>query len=118
MKRSKILRTLIAGGFLSALLCSAAHAVTAQPGAQFEVTRHYALQGAERWDYVAYDPVRHHLFVSRDSHVQVVDTHTGKLVGEIENTDGVHGFAFVQDRKLGFVTNGRANTITVVISIR
>jgi YVTN family beta-propeller protein len=43
-----------------------------------------------------------------------VDTHTGKLFGEIENTDGVHGFAFVQDRKLGFVTNGRANTISVI----
>jgi YVTN family beta-propeller protein len=37
-----------------------------------------------------------------------------ELFGEIENTDGVHGFAFVQDRKLGFVTNGRANTITVI----
>lgn len=114
MKRSNILQTLVAASVLSALLCSAAHAVTAKTGAQFEVTRHYTLGGAERWDYVAYDAVRHHLFVSRDSHVQVIDTRTGKLFGEIENTDGVHGFAFVQDRKLGFITNGRANTITVI----
>jgi YVTN family beta-propeller protein len=63
---------------------------------------------------VAFDAVRHHLFISRDTHVQVVDTRTGKLFGEVENTDGVHGFAFVQDRKLGFITNGRANTITVI----
>ena len=111
MKRSNILQTLFAGSLLSALLCSA---VSAKDDAHFEVTRRYALQGAERWDYVAYDPVRHHLFVSRDDHVQVIDTHTGKLFSEIENTDGVHGFAFVQDRKLGFVTNGRANTITVI----
>jgi YVTN family beta-propeller protein len=105
---------LIAGGLLSAWLCSAAHAATAQADTQFEVARHYTLEGGERWDYVAYDPVRHHLFVSRDSHVQVIDTRTGKLFGKIENTDGVHGFAFVQDRKLGFITNGRANTITVI----
>ena len=111
MKRSNIMQTLVAGSLLSALLCSA---VSAKADAHFEVTRRYALQGAERWDYVAYDAVRHHLFVSRDDHVQVIDTHTGKLFSEIENTDGVHGFAFVQDRKLGFVTNGRANTITVI----
>jgi YVTN family beta-propeller protein len=114
VKRSSIVQTLVAGSLLSALLCSAAHAVSVKTGAQFEVTGHYLLDGAERWDYVAYDAVRQHLFVSRDSHVQVIDTRTGKLFGEIENTDGVHGFAFVQDRKLGFVTNGRANTITVI----
>ncbi|HEX3636405.1 MAG TPA: hypothetical protein VHV99_13090 [Paraburkholderia sp.] len=114
MKKNNILRTLLASGLLSAGLCGAAHAVTTKADAQFEVTKHYTLDGAQRWDYVAYDPVRHHLFVSRDNRVQVLDTHTGKLFGEIENTDGVHGFAFVQDRKLGFVTNGRANTISVV----
>ncbi|WP_175108562.1 YncE family protein, partial [Pararobbsia alpina] len=108
------MQTLIAGSLLSASLCCVAHPVTAKADVHFEVTRRYALQGAERWDYVAYDPVRHHLFVSRDDHVQVIDTHTGKLFGEIEHTDGAHGFAFVQDRKLGFVTNGRANTITVI----
>lgn len=114
MKLKHVLQTAIAAGVASMLALTAAHAATTQPGAPFEVTRHYGLDGAEQWDYVAYDPVRHHLFVSRDTHVQVVDTNTGKLVGEIANTDGVHGFAFVQNRKLGFVTNGRANTITVI----
>jgi YVTN family beta-propeller protein len=114
LKQNNILRTLLVSGLLCAGLSGAAHAVTFKADAQFEVTKHYRLDGAQRWDYVAYDTVRHHLFVSRGDHVQVLDTHTGKLFGEIENTDGVHGFAFVQDRKLGFVTNGRANTITVV----
>lgn len=120
MKRSTILRTIIASAVLSTCLGSVAYALTtkeanaSKAGRQFEVTQRFALEGAEHWDYVAYDSVRHHLFVSRDNHVQVIDTRTGKLFGEIENTDGVHGFAFVQDRKLGFVTNGRANTITVI----
>jgi YVTN family beta-propeller protein len=114
MKLKNVLQMLIAGGVGSMLALAAAQAATARADAQFEVAKHYGLDGAERWDYVAYDPVRHHLFVSRDTHVQVIDTRTGKLFGEIENTDGVHGFAFVQDRKLGFVTNGRADTITVI----
>lgn len=96
------------------LLCGTARAAPAGNHGQFEVAQHYALGGADGWDYIGYEPVRHHLFISRASHVQVVDTQSGKLVGEIADTDGVHGFAFVQDQKLGFVTNGRADTITVV----
>jgi YVTN family beta-propeller protein len=114
MKLHHVLRSLIVVGAVSMLAVSATHAANVSPEAQFAVVKHYALAGSERWDYVAYDPVRHHLFVSRDTHVQVVDTRTGKLFGEIANTDGVHGFAFVQNLKLGFVTNGRANTIAVI----
>ena len=114
MKLKHVLKTLAVGSVASILALAAAQAATAKAGTLFEVTKHFGLEGAERWDYVAYDPVRHHLFISRDTHVQVIDTNTGKLFGEIANTDGVHGFAFVQNRKLGFVTNGRANTITVI----
>jgi YVTN family beta-propeller protein len=102
-------------GLASALLLGgAAQAAPTKSDVPFQVTKRYALGGNEGWDYVGYDAVRHHLFISRASHVQVMDADTGKLVGEIPNTDGVHGFAFVQDRKLGFITNGRADTVTVV----
>jgi YVTN family beta-propeller protein len=114
VKMKNVLQTLITSSVISVLAVAAAHAATMKPDAQFEVVKHYGLDGDERWDYVAYDPVRHHLFVSRDTHVQVVDTRTGKVFGEIAHTDGVHGFAFVQDLKVGFVTNGRADTITVI----
>ncbi|RXZ36621.1 YncE family protein [Oxalobacteraceae bacterium CAVE-383] len=79
---------------------------------QFARTKKYALGGIDRWDYLGIDPVRHHLFISRASHVQVLDTDTGKQVADIPDTDGVHGFAFAQDRKLGFITNGHADTVT------
>ncbi|CAM2156600.1 YncE family protein [Pararobbsia alpina] len=80
----------------------------------FAVEAHFQLPGTERWDYVGFDAVRHHLFVSRDTYVQVVDTESGHRVGQIANMSGVHGFAFAQNHKLGFVTNGRGNTIAVV----
>lgn len=56
--------------------------------------------------------MRRHLFISRASHVQVLDADTGKQIADIPDTDGVHGFAFVQDLKLGLITNGHADTIT------
>jgi YVTN family beta-propeller protein len=117
MKRKHILHTLIALGMASMLPLSGAQAATAATAsgtAAFEVTKHYHLDGAERWDYVAYEQKHHRLFISRETHVQVIDANTGKLVGEIAGTEGVHGFAFVPERKIGFVTNGRADTITVI----
>jgi YVTN family beta-propeller protein len=113
VKLKDVLHTLIVGGIASMLSFHVVHADTGN-AATFDVTKHYRLNGGERWDYVAYDPVRQHLFISRDTHVQVIDANTGALIGEIPGTEGVHGFAFVQDRKIGFVTNGRADTITVV----
>jgi DNA-binding beta-propeller fold protein YncE len=114
VKLKNILSALIAGGVASLLAWSNAHAATAVNADQFEIAKRYGLEGGERWDYVAYDAVRQHLFISRDTHVQVIDTRTGRPVGEIANTDGVHGFAFEEDRKLGFITNGRANTVSVI----
>jgi YVTN family beta-propeller protein len=114
VKHRNVLKSLLAGAFASMLVVAGTSGATESNSTQFEITNHYGLSGADHWDYVAYDPARHHLFISRDTHVQVLDTRTGKLSGEIGNTDGVHGFAFVQDRKLGFITNGRANTITVI----
>jgi YVTN family beta-propeller protein len=115
MKLKTIVQALTAVSVGSALLLAGiAHAAPAAAQVQFEVAKHYALSGADGWDYVGYDAVRHHLFISRGDHVQVVDVNSGQLVGEIANTDGVHGFAFVQDQQRGFITNGRADTITVV----
>lgn len=114
MKLKTLVQAVTAACFASALLCGTAHATPGADHAQFEITQRYTLGGTDRWDYLGYEPVRHHLFISRGNHVQVMDTGTGKQIGEIANTDGVHGFAFVQERKLGFITNGHADTITVI----
>jgi hypothetical protein len=65
VKMKNVLQTLITSSVISVLAVAAAQASTTKPDAQFEVVKHYGLDGGERWDYVAYDPVRHHLFVSR-----------------------------------------------------
>jgi YVTN family beta-propeller protein len=117
MKRNRVTGNLLSAGMAALILSGAALATPARPQGpvptqtHFTVSKHYALSGADKWDYLGVDPIRHRLFVSRASHVEVIDTGTGKPVGDIPDTDGVHGFAFAEDRKLGFITNGHANTI-------
>ena len=71
--------------------------------------------GAEGgWDYLSVDPGAHRLYVSHATKVVVIDTQTGKVVGEIPDTPGVHGFAIAADLGKGFVSNGRGNNVSIV----
>lgn len=113
------LKSLLLGFVAPAAEAEATNATASPPQTAIVKVPHYALAqryvlgGAEGWDYLGYEPVRRRLFVSRANHVQVIDADTGTLIGEIAGTDGAHGFAFVEPSKLGFITNGRADTITV-----
>jgi DNA-binding beta-propeller fold protein YncE len=79
----------------------------------FAVRQQWTLGEPSKWDYTAIDTVRHRLFVTRGDRVQVLELPSGKPMGEIANTQGVHGVAFAQDLKLGFTSNGRTDSITV-----
>lgn len=73
----------------------------------------YKLGGDGGWDYLTVDPESHHLFISRSTHVIVVDTETGKQVGDIPDTPGVHGIALANDLGRGFTSNGREGTVSI-----
>ena len=72
-----------------------------------------ALGGEGRWDYLTLDNQMHHLYISRSSHVMVVDTDSGKVIGDIPDTDGVHGIALVPKLNKGFTSNGHEATVSV-----
>ncbi|MDL2354568.1 MAG: YncE family protein [Pseudomonadota bacterium] len=80
---------------------------------RYSVQQRWDLGPASRWDYVDIDPQRHRLFLTRADRVQVIDLATGKPVGEIAGTAGVHGVAFAQELNLGFTSNGKSNSVTV-----
>lgn len=87
----------------------------AAPGAQGYVLKDaLQLQGQGKWDYAAIDEVRQRLYLSRGDHVQVLQLPSGQPIAEIPNTPRVHGFAFAQDLKLGFVSVGGSDSVTVV----
>jgi YVTN family beta-propeller protein len=71
------------------------------------------LGGEGFWDYLSIDSAGRRLFISRGTHVMVVDADSGDVVGDIPDTQGVHGIAFAPDLGRGFTSNGRANTVTI-----
>jgi WD40 repeat protein len=64
-------------------------------------------------DYISVDPGSGRVFVSRGTHVMVVDPATGKVLGDIANTPRVHGIAFATKHNHGFTTNGGDSTSTM-----
>jgi DNA-binding beta-propeller fold protein YncE len=82
-------------------------------GNGYHVARKITVGGDGFWDYLTYDAVRHRLFLSHGTRVEVVDPDSGKVVGRIEDTPGVHGIALAQDLGRGFVSNGRDSSVTI-----
>jgi YVTN family beta-propeller protein len=79
----------------------------------YEVVARYPVGGTGGWDFLSVDEKRHRLYVTRGDHVQVVDTRSGMLVGDLPGTAGVHGVAVAEDLGLGFTSNGRTDSVTV-----
>ena len=98
----------IASALLAATLLAAS-----SPHSGYHVARRITLGGEGGWDYLTFDPAGKRLFISRGTHVMVVDPYKGTVLGDIPNTPGVHGIALAQDLGQGFTSNGRENTVTV-----
>jgi DNA-binding beta-propeller fold protein YncE len=82
--------------------------------AQYRLIKEIPIGGEGGWDYITVDAATHRLYVSHATKVVVVDIDSGKVVGEIPDTAGVHGFALAPELGRGFSSNGRANTSTII----
>jgi YVTN family beta-propeller protein len=96
---------------LAASLAAGGSAGAAAPTSA--VLDRWMLGGPGGWDYLTFDPVGKRLFVSRSTHVDVIDSDRGKLLGSIPDTQGVHGIALAPDLQRGYTSNGRGNSVTV-----
>jgi YVTN family beta-propeller protein len=81
--------------------------------AGYHVIKTYKLGGDGGWDYLTVDPASNRLYISRSTHVIVIDADSGQPVGNIPDTPGVHGIALAPEFGRGFVSNGREGTVTV-----
>jgi len=77
------------------------------------VIKTYKLGGEGGWDYLKADPDSRRLFISRATHVMVIDMDSGKPVGDIPDTPGVHGIALASDLGRGFTSNGREGSVSI-----
>jgi DNA-binding beta-propeller fold protein YncE len=96
-------------GFL--VMLAATVAMAAEPG--YHLVNTYPLGGDGGWDYLTLDSSARRLYISRATHVIVMDADSGKVVGDIPDTPGVHGIALAPELGRGFISNGREGTVTI-----
>ena len=99
----------IACGVFCAAGLLAPHVMSAQ---SFKVEK-FDIKGEGGTDYVAVEAATGRVFVSRATHMMVIDGPTGKVLGDIPNTPGVHGAGFSTKAGHGFTTNGGDETVTM-----
>jgi hypothetical protein len=99
LTKSKWLVSVI-GVFLAAVALAATG-----PGDHVITT--YKVGGDGGWDYLTADSEARRVYISRGTHVMVIDADSGKTVGDIADTPGVHGIALAAELGRGFVSNGR-----------
>ena len=88
------------------LVCSAA--------TSYRLLKEIPVGGEGGWDYLAVDQYARRLYVSHGTKAIVIDMEADKVVGEIPDTPGIHGFAIAPDLGRCFTSNGRENKVSIV----
>jgi len=86
------------------VLCVSALAF--QATSRYKLETRYPVPGNGGFDYITIDEAARRLYISHGTQVDVVDADSGKVVGTIPDTPGVHGIAIAAEFKHGFTSNG------------
>ncbi len=78
----------------------------------YQVTDRFAVGGEGGWDYLTFDADGGRLFITRGTHVMVINA-AGKVLGDIPDLSGVHGVALASDLGIGAISNGKSGTVTL-----
>jgi DNA-binding beta-propeller fold protein YncE len=116
MRKNFVVLTASAALILSAvfLVGTLSHAASPAPSPSgYKVIKSFPVAGEGGWDYLAVDSSARRLDVSHSTHVVVFDADSYAVVGDIPDTQGVHGIALATDLGRGFISDGRANTATI-----
>jgi DNA-binding beta-propeller fold protein YncE len=99
---------------IKAILVSLSLAATLLQGAtNYKVVGRYPIPGVGGFDYLTIDSTARRLYLSHGTQVDVVDADSGKFVGTIPDTPGVHGIAIAAEFKHGFTSNGREDKVSM-----
>jgi YVTN family beta-propeller protein len=112
--KSQVSRRLLFPVFVCfGLLLSMNGAALAKPGPGYHLLKKFVLGGEGGWDLMAFDSAANRLYISRGTHVMVVDPESGAIVGDVPNTPRVHGIALAPEFGKGFTSNGGDATVTI-----
>ncbi len=73
----------------------------------------FPVSGDGGWDYITLDSEARRLYISHETQVNVLDADTGKAIGVIADTPGVHGTALASAQKRGFTSNGKEDKVSM-----
>jgi DNA-binding beta-propeller fold protein YncE len=79
----------------------------------YHLIKKTVIGGEGGWDYLFADSQSRRLYVSHGNQVEVLDMDSHHTIGVIPNTKGVHGICTAPKLGRGFITNGKANTVTI-----
>jgi hypothetical protein len=99
--------------WLSPIILLVATVALAAAAPAYKVVNTYKVGGDGGWDYLTADSSARRLYISRATHVVVLDLDSGKTVGDIADTPGVHGIALAPELGRGFTSNGREGTVSM-----
>ncbi|MBF0496288.1 MAG: YncE family protein [Deltaproteobacteria bacterium] len=96
------------------IFCVIAISATCYAGdSGYHVIKRLQLGGEGGWDYLTVDEAARRLYISRSTHVMVIDLETDKVVGDIPDTPGVHGIAVAPEFNRGYTSNGKSDSATI-----
>jgi DNA-binding beta-propeller fold protein YncE len=79
----------------------------------YRVIGRFPIGGEGGWDYISIDSDARRLYVSHAAQLEVLDADTGKFVGKIADTSGVHGAAVAPEFHRGFTSNGGDKSVKI-----
>lgn len=100
----KIIRALTIGISIIAVSAKAQNS-------EIKISKIFHIASGGGWDYLAVNDDK--LYVSHGTQVNILNKNNGDSIGVIENTQGVHGIAFIKNLNKGYTSNGRTNNVTV-----
>ena len=114
IKVTKVIRlSLLARTAMFMMLASPLLPQTSSPPKVYRLIKTVTVSGDEGWDYLTVDAEARRVYISHGSHVVVMDADSYAVVGDIPDTQGVHGIAIAPDIGRGFVSDGQASTVTI-----
>jgi hypothetical protein len=82
------------------------------------VVETFQIGGQGGWDYLTVDPRTHRLYVPRSTHTMVIDSQSGKTIGDIPGQKIAHGVAIVPEAGRGFISDGGGNGGVVIFDLK
>jgi len=105
----------IAGLAASFLIAGFAFALPQSPQSSgYHIVKKIVTGGTEGWDYISMDGDARVAYIGRETHVDVVNVDTGKVVGKVDGLEGTSGLLPIPEFGRGYAMSGDAGAVVIV----